>query len=162
MTALYNTSVIVCVCCVVCSMLSMLAPFGRTKKIINLILGFFLISSMIVPLVSLFTENKFSLSLHSSSPDSYYTDEKEYEKMVLKKTADNLVLATNDLLSAENIKPDNIMITLKKSDNNSIYISKINIYISKAYKNRAEDILKIITANMCIEPEIILNEENEY
>lgn len=162
MTALFNTSVIVCVCCVVCSMLSMIAPFGRTKKIINLILGFFLISSMIVPLVSLFTENKISLSLHSSSPDSYYVDEKEYENIVLKKTADNLVNATNDLLLAENIVADNIMITLKKSDNNSIYISKINIYISKAYKNRAEDILKIITANMCKEPEIILNEENEY
>ena len=161
MTTLYNTSVIVCVCCVVCSMLSMLAPFGRTKKIINLILGFFLISSMIVPLVSIFAESKIGVSLHSSSQD-YYSDNKEYEKMVLQKTAENLVDAANNLLLAENIKADNIKITLKKTDNNSIYISSVNIYINKAYTNRAQDIVKIITTNMCKEPEIILNEENEY
>ena len=101
---------------------------------------------MLIPLIGLsatfskdlFVDNEFDNVDLSSS-------EQAYEQLVLNQTADNLVNAANDLLLSENIAAQNIEIGIKKSENNSIYISTINIYISD------DD-------NMSKEPVIIINE----
>ncbi len=136
----------------------MLAPLGRMKKLVNLVLGLFLILSMLVPVVSLFKYNKNELTIEDSGLEYDVSQEESYNTLVLNQTADNLVQAANNLLLSEDIKADNIKISLKKTDNNSIYISSINIYVSKEYKNRAEDIIKIIGSNMSKDPVVILNE----
>ncbi len=128
------------------------------KKIINLVLGLFLICSMIVPIFGFIStaSNDFNIkknSLNISTPDEY-----SYEKEVLEMTADNLVLVANDMLLNENIECENIEIGLKKSDNNSIYISRINIYISNNMIEKTEDIKKIISSNMMKEPVVIVSE----
>ena len=129
------------------------------RKILNLILGAFLICSMLIPLIGLsatfskdlFVDNEFDNVDLSSS-------EQAYEQLVLNQTADNLVNAANDLLLSENIAAQNIEIGIKKSENNSIYISTINIYISDDDKYKTEKIKNIIARNMSKEPVIIINE----
>ena len=158
MNALRSASVVLCVCCVATSVISVLIPSGRMKKIINLVLGLFLICSMIIPIFGFIStaSSDFNIEenpLNISTPDEYL-----YEKEVLKRTADNLVLVANDMLSNENIECENIEIGLKKSDNNSIYISCINIYISNDMIEKTEDIKKIIRINMMKEPVVIVGE----
>lgn len=158
MSSLKSFAVTVCVCCIACSIIGIIAPSGRMKKILNLVLGAFLAVSMIIPFIGL--SDSFSKDMYFETSEflSADIDEKEYEKLVLNKTADNLVLAANDLLLSEDIKVDNIEIGIKKSDTNSIYISKINIYISDKEKDKAEKIKSIITRNMSKEPVIIISE----
>ncbi len=157
MNALKSASMIACVCCVACSIVSLVTPMGRMKKTVNLILGLFIICSMMIPIIGLFTTEKPKTSFDESM--FYDTNSKEeYEKLVLNETADNLVKAANSILLAENIKAENIEIGLKRSQTDSIYISRINIYINKENENKVDDIKKIISVNMSKEPVVIVNE----
>ena len=158
MTAFRNCAVIVCVCCIACSIISLVAPLGKMKKIMNLILGMFLLCSMVIPVVGLL--DSFPSDFKFDESVAQYSDNTDdaYNQMVLNKTADNLVLAADNLLKNEGITADNIELALKKTDNDSIYISSVVIYISEQYSHRAHEITKIIASNMSKEPVIIVNE----
>lgn len=157
MNALRSASVIACVCCIACSVVSLIAPLGRLRKTVNLILGLFLICSMLIPFAGLFTTDIPDFNIDEQYYDASIS-EKEYEKLILNATADNLVVAANDLLISENITAENIEIGIKKSDNNSIYISRIYIYISKDSESKIDDIKRIISTNMSKEPVVIVSE----
>lgn len=157
MNALKSASVIACVCCIACSIISLIAPLGRMKKTVNLILGLFMICSMIVPVVGLFSTEKPKVNIDDYAYESG-NYEYDYEELVLNETADNLVRAANDLLLAENITVDNIEIGIKKSDNNSIYISRIIIYINKEFETKVDKIKNVISINMSKEPVVIVSE----
>lgn len=157
MNALKSASMIACVCCIACSVVSLITPMGRMRKTVNLILGLFIICSMLIPVVGLVTTKETEFSLEESVFENMNSEE-EYEKLVLNETADNLVKAANDLLLSENIEAENISIGIKRTESDSIYISRINIYINKDYENMVEDIKRIISINMSKEPVVIIIE----
>lgn len=159
MNALKSCAVIVCVCSIACSIISIIAPSGRMRKTVNLILGLFLLCSMAVPIIGLFSVSSFNFKTDDYSVNSPTTDNTEYEKLVLTTTADNLVKAANELLLSNDIKADNIKIGIKKTDDKSIYISSIYIYISKDDDFKTEEIKRIIGSNMSKEPVVIVSEE---
>ena len=113
---------------------------------------------MIIPIIGLF--DSFSADFELDESVAQYSDNTDnaYNQLVLSKTADNLVLAADNLLKNEGITADNIELALKKTDNDSIYISSVVIYISEQYSHRAQEITKIIASNMSKEPVIIVNE----
>ena len=129
------------------------------KKTLNLILGMFLLCSMVVPLIGLFSTTSYQLDFDEYSMDVKQDSNSDYESLVLTQTADNLVIAANDLLLSRYIEADNIRVGLKKTDDNSIYISSIYIYINKDYEDKAEEIKRIIGSNMSKEPVIIISED---
>ncbi len=156
-----NAGTIICVCCVACSIISLIVPDKRMNKTVNLVLGLFLICSMIVPIKGIVSTLKGDDMLLQDYEFEQNVDEdiKNYQKAVMKETADNLVKVTDSLLKNEGIEPDNIKLSLKLSDDNSIYVGRIIIYISKKYEDRLNDIEKIVYSNMSKEPEIIINEQ---
>ncbi len=117
-----------------------------------------MICSMLIPLIGAIST--FTLDYKQSEGVMHYDNdyEAEFEKEVLTETAENLVIVTNDILSAEGISPQDIKISIGKSDNNSIYISSIYIYITEQDKERVEHIKNIIIRNMSKEPVVIINE----
>ena len=129
------------------------------KKTLNLILGMFLLCSMVVPLIGLLSTTSYQLDFDEYSMDVKQDSNSDYESLVLTQTADNLVIAANDLLLSRDIEADNIRVVLKKTDDNSIYISSIYIYINKDYEDKAEEIKRIIGSNMSKEPVIIISED---
>ena len=128
------------------------------KKTLNLILGMFLLCSMVVPLIGLFSTTSHEFDINEYNLDVKQDSNSDYESLVLTQTADNLVIAANDLLLSRDIKADNIRVGIKKTDDNSIYISSIYIYINKDYEDKAEEIKRIIGSNMSKEPVIIISE----
>lgn len=136
----------------------MLFPLTVTKKTVSLVMGAFMICSMLIPLIGAIST--FTLDYKQSEGVMHYDNdyEAEFEKEVLTETAENLVIVTNDILSAEGISPQDIKISIGKSDNNSIYISSIYIYITEQDKERVEHIKNIIIRNMSKEPVVIINE----
>ncbi|MDO4748016.1 MAG: stage III sporulation protein AF [Eubacteriales bacterium] len=158
MSSLKSASVIICICCVACSIIGLLAPLGRMRKISNLVLGAFLVSSLFIPLLGVVDTFSTDYSFDIDDTLTTVSNESDYEKMVLNQTAQNLVAATNDLLLSEGIEAKNIELGIKKSENNSIYINKINIYINKEDKEKTEQIKNIIVVNMSKEPVIIVSE----
>ena len=136
----------------------MLFPLTVTKKTVSLVMGAFMICSMLIPLIGVIST--FTMDYKQGEGVMHYDNdyEAEFEKEVLTETAENLVIVTNDILSAEGISPQDIKISIGKSDNNSIYISSIYIYITEQDKERVEHIKNIIIRNMSKEPVVIINE----
>ena len=62
------------------------------------------------------------------------------------------------MLKQEEIRAKNIELAIKLSEDDSIYISKIYIYINKADEQKAEKIKSIIEKNMNKEPVIVADE----
>ncbi len=158
MSTLSSVSVTACACCVACCILSLIFPDGTMKKTLNLVMGAFLICSMLIPIIGGVKAISFE---YQTDDKSFSVDEdysQIYEEEVLTKTAENLVVVANDLLKSENIVAENIKVGIKKSDNNSIYISTINIYISESDTDKIDSIKRIIERNMSKEPVVIVNE----
>lgn len=157
MSSIQSASIIACICCIACSFISLVVPFGRMRKTVNLVLGLFVLCSMLIPIIGAFSTEKITFDIDESTYtcSDYST---EYEKDVLNKTADNLVVAANNLLSQENINVDNIAVGIKKSASGSIYISRINIYINKSLESDVDKIKSIISINMSKEPVVIVSE----
>lgn len=150
-------SVVVIVCCIACSIISLLLPTGRMNKVLSLVLSLFMLCSMIIPLISLV--DFFKTDFEYIEPDAKLSSyDKEYNDLVLKKTADNLVLCADELLRGQGINSSNIVVGLKISDNDSIYVSKIIIYITEEYREHTATITEIISNNFAKKPEIIINE----
>lgn len=158
MNVLSQAGVTVCACCIACSVLSVIFPSGAMKKTLNLVMGAFLICSILIPVIGGVKSLSFEYKNDNKSFITNEDYERIYEEEVLNKTAENLVVATKDLLNSENITPENIEIGIKKSDNNSIYISTINIYINETDREKTDSIKRIIERNMSKEPVVIVNE----
>ena len=157
-SALKSSSVVICVCTIACSMFSLIAPMGRMKKTIDIVLSLFLISSMLIPIISYFSSFDSQININEQSFDVQSISEQEYTELVLNQTASDLVSVTDELLKSEGIEAQNIKISLKKTEKNSIYVSKVDIYINKKYEQRLDDIKHIVSINMLKEPEIYINE----
>ena len=136
----------------------MLFPLTVTKKTVSFVMGAFMICSMLIPLIGAITS--FSVDYEGSDEIIDYNDnfDAQLEKEVLDKTAENLVIVTNDLLTSIGITPQDIKISIGKSDNNSIYISSIYIYITEQDSKRTDYIKNHIARNMSKEPVVIVNE----
>ncbi|MBQ6153429.1 MAG: stage III sporulation protein AF [Ruminococcus sp.] len=157
MNTLNTAATTLCVCCIVCSLFSMLIPQERTKKTLNLVLSLFLICSLILPVKTLLSDISVDLEIEDAVGDYSFTQE-DYDRMVMKQTADNLVLCADNLLQNEGIKAENIRLSLKISEQGSIYVSNIIIYISEDLENRKQDIEAVIYRNFSKEPKIIVEE----
>lgn len=157
MSTLNTAATTLCVCCIVCSLLSMLIPQERTKKTLNLVLSLFLICSLILPVRALLSDITMDFDTEDTV-GNYSFSQKDYDRSILKQTADNLVLCADELLKNEGIAAENIRLSLKISEQKSIYVSNIIIYIDKETADRKQDIETIIYRNFSKEPKIIIEE----
>lgn len=114
---------------------------------------------MTLPVIGLFSVKNYEFNTEEYSIESQTASNDEYERLVLTTTAENLVKAANELLLSNDIHAENIEIRIKKTEDNSIYISNIYIYISKELEYKTEEIKRIIGSNMSKEPVIIVSEE---
>lgn len=161
MDSLKTCATIICICCVACSIVSLIIPTGRMKKTVSLVLGLFLICSAIIPIKGLVDSFNPDIEIENSLEIETKYNEEDYQKAVLKQTADNLVKVADNLLKNEGVTASNIKISLKVNEENSIYISRIIIYITKIDKENADKIKEIIFKNMSKEPEIIVYENQQ-
>ncbi|MDD5795662.1 MAG: stage III sporulation protein AF [Oscillospiraceae bacterium] len=130
-------SAVLSVCCAVCvvaiagSVLSVLMPDGNTKKIITLVLGAFMLCSVILPIKSAvtgFTAESCEIPDEqkiTASADEIYTNR------ILSQTEENLSNTLISLLKSEGINVKRVRFYLKQDENLGIIISKICIYIDK-------------------------------
>ena len=128
------------------------------KKVVSLVMGAFIVCSLLLPLFSLTALSADDFRITTDSTGLDIDSEEAYKKAVLDETAKNLVIAADDLLKQEDISAKNIELAIKLSEDDSIYISKIYIYINKVDEQKAEKIKSIIEKNMNKEPVIVADE----
>ena len=139
----------------ICTRVSHFVTDGSTKKIISLVLGAFIICSMIVPIKN--AVNGFSEEIAETdiSDLAVSTDDEAYSREILKQTRSNLESALKDLLLQNGVEINSCEIILAVTDDNSIIISSVSIYISKEYTQYSDLISEITFQNFSVQPNII-------
>ena len=145
----------ICASALICTLVSNFVTDGSTKKIISLVLGAFIICSMIVPIKN--AVNGFSEEIAETdiSDLAVSTDDEAYSREILKQTRSNLESVLKDLLLQNGVEINSCEIILAVTDDNSIIISSVSIYISKDYTQYSDLISEITFQNFSVQPNII-------
>ena len=145
----------ICASALICTLVSNFVTDGSTKKIICLVLGAFIICSMIVPIKN--AVNGFSEEIAETdiADSAVSTDDEAYSREILKQTRKNLESALKDLLLQNGVEINSCEIILAVTDDNSIIISSVSIYISKEYTQYSDLISEITFQNFSVQPNII-------
>ena len=145
----------ICASALICTLVSNFVTDGSTKKIISLVLGAFIICSMIVPIKN--AVNGFSEEIAETdiSDLAVSTDDEAYSREILKQTRSNLESVLKDLLLQNGVEINSCEIILAVTDDNSIIISSVSIYISKEYTQYSDLISEVTFQNFSVQPNII-------
>ena len=145
----------ICASALICTLVSNFVTDGSTKKIISIVLGAFIICSMIVPIKN--AVNGFSEEIAETdiSDLAVSTDDEACSREILKQTRKNLESALKDLLLQNGVEINSCEIILAVTDDNSIIISSVSIYISKEYTQYSDLISEVTFQNFSVQPNII-------
>ena len=143
------------VCCAgaASAMLSVLMPQKRTKRVMNTVLGLFILVTLMNAARSAAGELSGSLDFIQPEVSCEY-DESDCTDEAVRRTAEYLVAASDELLRAEGIEAEDVRISLRISDEGRIYVDRVDIYISEQDEDRAADIEAVIYRNLAKEPDI--------
>lgn len=143
-----------CASVIVCLIIRLLIPQGSTKRIMTVIIGIFILCSLLIPINSLIKEfstmdieNEFKLKESDSS--------KIYDEQVIKGTGEYISAYCCSLLSNAGVEAENIKTTVGVSDDRGIYIISLDIYISDGALLSDNEITELVYEAVGIEPFII-------
>ena len=145
----------ICASALICTLVSNFVTDGSTKKIVSLVLGAFIICSMIVPINNAVSGFNEEIAETQISDSAVSTDDEAYSREVLRQTKVNLESALRDLLLQNGVEINSCEIILALTDDNSIIISSVSIYISKEYTQYSDLISEITFQNFSVQPNII-------
>lgn len=155
MKGLFSVVVVVCAASLICTLVSTFITDGSTKKIVNLVLGAFIICSLIAPVMSAASSVNLNLSDYETSDSIISSNDEAYSNEVLMQTKTNLENSARDILLQNGIEINSCKIILASEDENRIIISSISIYINKENAGRSQSIQEIIKDSFGINPNLV-------
>lgn len=154
MSALSSAVITACAAAIVCAVLSNFVTEGSSRRLINLILGAFLVCSMIVPLKSALSQISLGLSAAEPAQTLTATADEALKKQVVSQTRKNLEAALTQFLLQNGFEINRGEIILAEAQENSIIISRISIYIDESLSESKGVISELVKDNFGIVPEI--------
>lgn len=155
MSGLGAVAVSVCCASLICALVSNFVSDGSVKRVLNLVLGAFMVCSLIFPVKSAVQGIREEISESSQSAVlSATVDEAQYNRQIVAETRKNLENTITALLNQNGIYPESVEVILSVKHDNSIIISRIGIYIDKSC-TQTDKILELTAQNFGITPNII-------
>ena len=147
---------VICISALCCSVISVITLQGSTKKILNTVLGAFILCVMLVAVKN--TVDGFKINIDTMPPkeDLSFVANEAYNQAVIKETKINLENKLKAHLSNNKINILDLDVELNSYDDGGIYISSINIYISKNIKHKSQEIINLTEKKFEIKPQLIV------
>lgn len=149
----------ICITTVITSIFTMLLPDGKLDNVIKFAITLFFLTSIITP----FLDTDLQLDIKSLSNElrtqTNITLEQELTNTFIDLAKTNIEQELKTLLAQNSITSKKVLIDINISQDNSIYIEKVKIYIDlNSYDNdeTGTKITSIINNEVGIIPEIIL------
>ncbi len=155
MKSLFSVVIVICAASLICTLISTFITDGSTKKIVNLVLGAFIVCSLISPVMSAFSSVDVNLSEYETSDSIISSNDEAYSNEVLKQTQTNLENSAKDILLQNGISINSCKIILANEDENRIIISSVSIYINKENSGHSQRIQEIMKDNFGINPNVV-------
>ncbi len=156
MSSVATVAAIICVSALACSFVSIAVPQGTTKKVMSIVLGIFILCTMIVPIKNAVKNFSLEISVADSAEDLTASADEAYNNAVISET--KLILESNlkSVLSQKNINAEEIEINMSVDKNGGIYVDEIRIYILKKDEALINEIIAITKEKYETVPEVIM------
>ena len=162
MNGIATVALTVCCASLICALVSNFVSDQSIKRVLNLVLGAFVICSLIFPVRAAVNSIKGEYDEITAGANEAATfDEAAYNAQIVSRTRKNLEQTLTALLNQNGIYPNKTEIILSVKDDNSIIISQARIYIDEGCSQT--DIISDLTLqNFGITPNIITeNDKND-
>ena len=148
------------VCCIAIalSILEMLLPSGNLEKIMRLIIGSFMIITLVLPFKNLVLSINEKISFHKNDSPSINFNQKIKEQAI-KNIEERLKNIVESQLREKKVNIKKINIFMDMKDDNCISIEKIQIYLSLKDKGREYDIKDFLEKKLGMFVEILIGDE---
>lgn len=162
MNGIATVALTVCCASLICVLVSNFVSDQSIKRVLNLVLGAFVICSLIFPVRAAVNSIQNGYDEVTSESDEAATfDEAAYNAQIVSQTRKNLEQTLTALLNQNGIYPNKTEIILSVKDDNSIIISQARIYIDEGC-TQTDLISDLTLQNFGIEPNIITeNDKND-
>lgn len=155
MNGIGTVALTVCCASLICALVSNFVSDASIKRVLNLVLGAFVVCSLIFPVrAAVLSFSDDYSEIYNKSSDSATYDEAGYNRQIVAETKKNLERTLEALLNQNGIYPEKTEVILSVNNDNSIIISQVCIYIDKDVA-RPELISEITLQNFGIKPNII-------
>lgn len=155
MSAITSWATAVCVVAVICSLYDMLVPEGNTSKMLNFVLGMFLIVAILIPFANIVKSESFNFQNIEFNSEEFTLSEDNDDLTIAigKSTVEKII---SDSLKEKDISYKKIVIDMDSSNGNSIDIIRAKIYVGSDYRNQLIDIQNIVKEKTGITPDVIV------
>lgn len=144
---------VVCVVTIVCSIFEMLEPKGNVSKMLNFVLGLFLVVAVFVPFANFIKSGVIEPDNIDIKKQDFTLYEQVGDLTIAcgKSTIENLVA---DCLKEKEIEYKKIQVSMDSSTGYSIDIIRVKIYVSTTYRNQLAEIKSIVSEKTGITPDV--------
>lgn len=151
-----NTVVLsACAAALIGSLASSFITEGGTKKIFTLVMGAFMVCAMLVPAVNAVKHFQPSLNAYPDYNELTATADEAYQENLIAQTRSNLEQTLTALLNQNGIEPRSVSIILSETDERSIMIASVSIYIDESDTGLSDFISGLTVQHFGITPSII-------
>lgn len=158
MSEIKEWTAILSVTVVISALIEFLIPPGKIEKILNMVLGTFVVCSFIIPLPNL--KNNLNISLKNTLNSKELKKKKHMEEKIKNQTYDltqkNIETIIRRYLKNIGIIPKKIEVLMDIGKDNCIIMNKCKIYISEDSKNSKDTVKKSLENDLNIQSEIIV------
>ena len=136
MSAVKSWSVTVCLVSVICTIIEILFPKGKMEKIFQVVLGVFMLCSLLIPLKKTLANIHFD----AKKPENFIKDKGKLKSTTddqIKIAAQNKLKRTVEkILTAKGVKPEKINVIMDTTEDSCISIKKIEVFLSRVMKTK--------------------------
>ena len=161
MNGLFTVAATICAASVIVALLSHFITDGGTQKLISLVMGAFLVVSLLAPVKNAVADISSSIGDIPAKQEYTATTDEVYQKQMLSVTKSNLEATLADLLEQNGVSVNRTEIILALTDENRVIISNISIYINEESAADRELITRVTEDNFSFRPQIITENNNE-
>ena len=156
MNGVNTWSTLICCASIACILVEFLLPPGKVSKVMNMIIGVFMLSVIITPLAE--GKNMFKFDFDKIKNDSNLESKFDFLNKVNSQMEnlieDNMIGIVSGVLKDSGIPFKKIEIFMDKNQDNNISINKCKVYIDQNDENLKEKIKNEVEGKLKIKTEV--------
>lgn len=131
MKSIASTAAVICAVTIGVSLISLIIPSGSTKRVINTVIGVFILCCMIAPVKNAAEGFSMNIEIPELNDNISASADEAYNKAVIAETESKLNNMVVTYLKSKNIKIKSAKVRLQADNKKGIFIESIRIYINR-------------------------------
>ena len=162
MGTIKSWSLTICLVSIICTLFEILFPQGKMEKIFQIVLGVFMLCSILVPLKNTFKNINFDAKKTENFIKEQDKLKSTIEEQLKSATQKNLRPTIEKLLKTHGTKSEKVNIIMDTAPDNCISIKKIEVFLPKGDENKKDAIKKDLEKTLELKIDVVVGSESKF